>query len=162
MSSLYKGGVGPTVNFWSSPMHEDVQNPQMGQVSIWVIIRPEKNTRVPARWYRDPSMNSQCFPWFLHQIMINKLHNNKKISENLIFSVCKYDFGTSRFQIREEFQQILFPSCFCLKNLRFQRKLIGDAGTRPEITYPTRVHIKYPYSPRPNHNPPPNVYKKFE
>ena len=50
-----------------------------------------------------------------------------------------------------EFRYILFPYCFCRKNLWFLRKLLGDAGTRPEITYPTRVH-KYSYSPRPSGN----------
>ena len=140
---------------------------------IWLVdSRPGKNIWVPAPWYRYPGMDFHlagypnpnvsrevlqdliCFMmllWFLHQIMKNKQNHNKQISErNDFWCVYKWFWYISLSDMRE-FLQILFPSCFCPKNLWFLRKSrwYGYPGTRPEITYPTQVH-KYPYSPRPS------------
>ena len=66
----------------------------------------------------------------------------------MIFSVCKYGFGTSRFQICESFDKFCLHLVFAAKIFDFCASLC-DVGTRPEIIYPTRVH-KYLYSPRPS------------
>ena len=113
-------------------------------IIIWrYSTRPGKNTRVPGyppgdtgirvgihlAGYPNPNKNrevlqvwyvSRCFPWFLHQIMMNKQNNDKQISEKLGFSVCKLWFGYISLSDMWEFPQILvfgtkiFDFCACL------------------------------------------------
>ena len=61
--------------------------------------------------------------------MINKQNKNKQILEKKkIFSVCKYGFCTSHFQICESFDKFCFHLVFAAKIFDFCASL-GDAGT---------------------------------